>query len=79
MSNVFQTYLKGLKLKKIIVELKTAQSVKLDEELVDLFKSTGRMVQKSSISSRTLIQSVDDQLRGGRSPTVTNHALNTNS
>ena len=65
MSNVFQTYLKGLKLKKIVVELKTTQSVKLDEESVDLFKSTGRMVQKSSISSRTLVQLVDDQLKGG--------------
>ena len=79
MSNVFQTYLKGLKLKKIVVELKTTQSVKLDEESVDLFKSTGRMVQKSSISSRTLVQLVDDQLKGGWSPTVTNHALNANS
>ena len=78
MSNDFQTYLKGLKLKKIVVELKTAQLVKLDEESIDLFKSTGRMVQKSSLSSRTLVQSVDNLLRGGRGPTVTNHVLNAN-
>ena len=32
MSNVFQTYLKGLKLKKLVVKLKTAQP---DEEPVD--------------------------------------------
>ena len=35
MSNVFQTCLKGFKLKKLIVETKTTQSVESDEESVD--------------------------------------------
>ena len=35
MSNVFQTCLKGFKLKKLVVEPKTAQPVEPDEEPVD--------------------------------------------
>ena len=35
MSNVFQTYLKGFKLKKLAIKSKTAQSVEPDEEPVD--------------------------------------------
>ena len=47
MSNVFQAYLKGFKLKMIVVEPKKAQPVESDEEPIDLFSSTSRMVQKS--------------------------------
>ena len=39
MSNVFQTCLKGFKLKMIVVKSKTAQPVESDEEPVDLFIS----------------------------------------
>ena len=35
MSNIFQTYLKGFKLKKLVIEPKTAQLVEPDEESVD--------------------------------------------
>ena len=51
MSNVFQAYLKGFKLKMIIVEPKTAQLVEPNEELVNLFNSTSPMVQKPYLSS----------------------------
>ena len=40
MSNVFQTCLKGFKLKMMVVESKTTQLVELDEEPIDLFSST---------------------------------------
>ena len=46
MSNVFQTYFKGFKLKKLVVESKTARSVELDEEPVNP-NSIGRGVQKT--------------------------------
>ena len=46
MSNVFQTYLKGFKLKMMVVEPKRVQPVELDEELVDLFSSIDQKVQK---------------------------------
>ena len=58
MLNVFQTYLKGFKLKMMVVEPKTTQLVEPDEEPVNLFSSIGRMVQKPSLSSRTLVQLV---------------------
>ena len=69
MLNYFQTCFKAFKLKKIIVEPKMAQSieestqlVESDEELVDLFSSTDRWVQKPSLSLffsfRTLVQQV---------------------
>ena len=44
MSNVLQSCLKGFKLKKMVVELKTAQPVESDEELVDLFSSISQRV-----------------------------------
>ena len=46
MPNVFQTCLKGFKLKKLVVEPKTAQPVEPDEEPVDP-SSTGQGVQKT--------------------------------
>ena len=58
MLNVFQTYLKGFMLKNMVVEPKMTQSIESDEEPVNLFSSTGRMVQKPSFSSRTLVQLV---------------------
>ena len=77
MSNTFQTCLKGFKLKKMIVDPKTAQPVESDEELIeldkelvesdkeliDLFSSIGWEVQKLSLSSRTLIQPVKGRPR----------------
>ena len=42
MSNVFQTCLKSIKLKKMVIEPKTAQPVEPDEEPIDLFGSTDR-------------------------------------
>ena len=41
MSNVFQTCLKGFKLKRMVVKPKMAQPVELDEEPIDLFNFTG--------------------------------------
>ena len=68
MSNVFQSCLKGFKLKKMVVELKTTQpvepdeeSVELDEEPIDLFNSIGQGVQKPSLFSRMLVQPVKVQ------------------
>ena len=54
MLNIFQTCLKGFKLKMMVVELKTAQWVELDEEPVDRFSSTGQRTQKPSFSSKML-------------------------
>ena len=42
----------------MVVEPKTAQPIELDEELVNLFSSTDRKVQKPSLSSRMVIQPV---------------------
>ena len=58
MSNVFQTCLKGFKLKKLVVEPKMTQPVESDKELIGLFISTSRNVQKPSLSSRILVQLV---------------------
>ena len=44
MSNAFQTYLKCFKLKKMVVEPQTAQSVKSNEKPIDLFSLTGQEV-----------------------------------
>ena len=78
MSNTFQSCLKGFKLTRIVVEPNTTQSVEPDEELVDLFSSSGRGVQKPSLSSRMFVQSIEVQSRGNQGPTVTYHALNAN-
>ena len=59
MSNVFQTCLKGFKLKLMVVEPKTTQPIKLDEELVNLFSSIGRRVQKPFLSFKTLAQLIE--------------------
>ena len=45
MSNVFQTCLKGFKLKMMIVEPKMAQPVEPDEKPINLFSSTDQPVQ----------------------------------
>ena len=58
MSNVFQTCLKDFTLKMIVVEPKMTQPVESDKELIGLFISTSRNVQKPSLSSRTLVQLV---------------------
>ena len=50
----------------MVVKPKTAQSVEPNKEPVDLFNSTGQMVQKLSLSSRTLVQSVEVQLRSNQ-------------
>ena len=50
--------LNGFKLKMMVVEPKTTQPIELDEEPVNLLSSTGRRVQKSSLSSRTLVQPI---------------------
>ena len=47
MLNAFQTCLKGFKLKKMVIEAKTAQLVELDEEPINLFSLIGQGVQKS--------------------------------
>ena len=74
MSNVFQTCFKGFKLKKLIVEQKTTQSVKSDKEPVDPQLNCSRDAKKLSLSSRTVVQpvkfepqSVDPHLNWSRS------------
>ena len=66
MSNVFQTCLKGFKLKMMVLEPKSAQLVESYKELVDLFNSTSRMVQKPSLSFKTLVQQVEVQLKSNQ-------------
>ena len=58
MSNVFQICLKGFKLKKLVIEPKTAQPVELDKEPVDPQLNRLRSVKKPYLSSRTVVQSV---------------------
>ena len=79
MSNVFQTCLKGFKLKMMVVEPKTAQLVEPDEEMVDLFNSIGRRMQKPSLYSKTFVQPVEVWSRDGQDPMVTCQVLNANS
>ena len=47
MSNVFQTCLKGFKLKKLVVEPKMAQPVEPDEESVDPQLNRSRGAKKT--------------------------------
>ena len=56
MSNVFQTCLKGFKLKKLVVEPKTAQPIEPDKESVDPQLNWLRGVKKHSLSSRMIVQ-----------------------
>ena len=63
MPNVLQTCLKCFKLKMMIVELKMAQPIESDKEPIDMLSSIGRMVQKSYLSSRTLVQTVKVKLQ----------------
>ena len=58
MSNVFQTCLKGFKLRKLVVEPKTAQPIEPDKESVDPQLNWLRGVKKHSLSSRMIIQPV---------------------
>ena len=76
----------------MVVKPKMAQPVELDEEPIDLFNFTGWKVQKHFLSSKTIVQSVKVEpqsievepqsveiwSKGGRGPTVTYQALNTN-
>ena len=56
--NAFQYCLKDFKLKKMVVEPKMTQSVESNEEPIDWFGSTGRRVQKPSLSSKILVQPI---------------------
>ena len=66
MSNVFQTCLKGFKLKMMVVEPKPTQPVEPNEEPVNQFSSTDRMVQKPALSFKTLVQQVEVQLKSNQ-------------
>ena len=86
MSNVFQTCLKGFKLKNLVVEPKTVQPVEPDEEPVDPQLNRSRCAKKNSLYSIMVVQlikiepqPVKVQSRTGRGPTVTCQALNANS
>ena len=56
MSNVFQTYLKDFKLKMMVVEPKMIKPIESDEQSVNQFSSTGRIVHKPFIYSKMLVQ-----------------------
>ena len=58
MSNVFQTCLKGFKLKKLVVEQKMAQPVEPDEEPVNPPTQPVEGCKKSSLSSGTVVQPI---------------------
>ena len=58
MSNVFQTCLKGFKLKKLVVEPKMAQPVEPEEEPIDPQLNQLRGTKKYSLSSKTVVQPV---------------------
>ena len=79
MSNVFQTCLKGFKLKKLVVEQKMAQPVEPDEEPVDPSTQPVEECKKSSLSSRMVVQLVKVWTLTGWDPTVTCQPLNANS
>ena len=81
----FKLVLKGFKLKKLVVEPKTAQPVEPDEESVNPQLNRSRGAKNSSLSSRMIVQPVkvepqlvEVRLRFGRDPTVTCQALNAN-
>ena len=70
MSNVFQTYLKGFKLKKMVVKPKTTQSIepiKVKPQLID-----------PTLTDRPLPQQLEVWSRGGRGPTITCQVLHVN-
>ena len=76
MLNVFQTCcLKGFKLKRMVVEPKTAQPIEPDVEPTNLFNSTNRRVQKLFLS---FPERLSNWSKGGRSLMVTCQASNTN-
>ena len=58
MSNIFQTSLKGFKLKKLVVELKTAQLVEPDEESVDPQFNRLKGAKKLYLSFRTVVHPI---------------------
>ena len=78
MSNVFQTCLKGFKLKKLLVEPKMAQPIELDEESVDPSTQPVEGCKKHSLSFRMVVQSVNVWTVTCQGPTVTCQALNAN-
>ena len=82
MSNIFQTFLKGFKLKKLVVEPKTAQPVKPIEGAKKFLFLLERLFNWSRLNlnrSRSGQGPVEVQLRGGRGRMVTCQALNANS
>ena len=56
---VFQTCLKGFKLKKLGVEPKMAQPVEPDEEPVNIPTQPVEECKKPSLSSRTVVQPIN--------------------
>ena len=56
--NVLQTCLKGFKLKKLVVEPKTAQPIELDEELIDPQLNQSSGAKKNLLYSRMVVQPV---------------------
>ena len=58
MSNVLQTCLKGFKLKKLVVEPKTAQPVEPNEESIDPQFNRSRGAKKSFLFSRMVVQPI---------------------
>ena len=62
----------------MVVEPKMAQPVESNDEPVDLFNLTGQGMQKPSLSSRMLVQSIENWSRGGWGPTITCQILNAN-
>ena len=67
MSYVFQTCLKGFKLKKLVVDSKTAQPIEPDKELVDRQLNRSRGV-KNFLS---LLEHLFNRSRGGQGLTIT--------
>ena len=71
----FKLVLKGFKLKKLVVEPKTAQPVEPDEEPVDFQLNRSRGAEKHFLYSKTVVQLVEvrsrlnlNQSRSGRGP-----------
>ena len=58
MSNVFQTCLKGFKLKKLVIEPKMAQPIEPDEEPINPQLNWSRGTKKPYLSSKTVVQLV---------------------
>ena len=84
-SNIFQTCLKGFKLKKLVVEPKTAQLVEPNEEPINPptqpVNPPAQLVngwKKHSFSFRTVVQPIKVRTVTNRNPTITYQLLNVN-